>query len=185
MAYPNFYQGGYYPQYQNGAVPDMLNQYKGQYQQPTPMQQPMMQQMPMQTTTPFIQTQPTNDMIWVLNENEATSYPVAPNNSVVLWDKNNPTIYVKSVNANGMPSMRILDFTERNADTSNSHENTPKTHKCTCGDKFVTKEEFDALKGKFYDLQIRYDRDVVYAEEKQVEKVEKPKTTKTTKKEAE
>ena len=43
MAYPNFYQGGYYPQYQNGAVPDMLNQYKGQYQQ-MPMQQPMMQQ---------------------------------------------------------------------------------------------------------------------------------------------
>ena len=43
MAYPNYYQGGYYPQYQNGAVPDMLNQYKGQYQQ-MPMQQPMMQQ---------------------------------------------------------------------------------------------------------------------------------------------
>ena len=33
MAYPNYYQGGYNPQYQSGAVPDLLNQYKGQYQQ--------------------------------------------------------------------------------------------------------------------------------------------------------
>lgn len=40
MAYPNYYNGGYFPQYQNGAVPDMLNQYKGQYQQ-MPMQQPV------------------------------------------------------------------------------------------------------------------------------------------------
>lgn len=170
MAYPNYYNGGYYPQYQNGAVPDMLNQYKGQYQQ-----------MPMQTTFAPI-TQPTNDMIWVLNENEATSYPVGLNNSVVLWDKNNPTIYVKSVNANGMPSMRVLDFTERNADTSNSHENAPKTHKCTCGDKFITKEEFNALKGKFYDLQAKYDKMMLEQEEKPIEK---PKTTSKKAKESE
>lgn len=59
-----------YPNYyqpQQYAIPDMLNQYK----------------------------QRTSDIIWVLNENEAMAYPVAPNNTVVLWDKNNPTIYVK------------------------------------------------------------------------------------------
>ena len=77
MAYPNYYQGGYYPQYQNGAVPDMLNQYKGQYQQ-MPMQQPMMQQ-PVQQMP--IQMQPTqmsgaNDMIWVLSEGEAQGLPI-------------------------------------------------------------------------------------------------------------
>jgi hypothetical protein len=164
-----YYNGGYFSQYQNGAVLDMLGQFKGQYQQPI-------------QTTPVQITHPTNDMIWVLNENEATSYPVGLNNSVVLWDKNNPTIYVKSVNANGMPSMRVLDFTERNADTSNSHENAPKTHKCTCGDKFVTKEEFDALKGKFYDILAKYDG--LLLEQKQNEKepeIEKPKTSKKTK----
>lgn len=115
----------------------------------------------------------------------AKGFLVAPNNTVVLWDTENPVIYVKSADASGIPSMRVLDFVERNSNTSNSHENTPKTHKCTCGDKFVTKEEFDALKGKFYDLQAKYDRDVVYAEEKQEEKVEKTKTTKSTKKEVE
>ena len=169
MAYPNYYNGGYYPQYQNGAVPDMLNQYKGQYQQ-MPMQQPMVQQM--QTPTQ------TNDMIWVLNENEATSYPVAPNNSVVLWDKNEPIIYVKSVNNQGMPSMRVLYFEERNATPSNSPKNAPKTHECTCGDKFATKEQINALEGKINDLTAKY-------EELSCPVVEKPKTTKSTKKEVE
>lgn len=161
MAYPNYYNGGYFPQYQNGAVPDMLNQYKGQYQQ-MPMQQPMVQQM--QTLTQ------TSDMIWVLNENEATSYPVAPNNSVVLWDKNEPIIYVKSVNNQGMPSMRILDFTERTENAQKTHGNASKTHECTCGDKFATKEQINDLKAKLDDLTAKY-------EELTHPVVEKPKAT--------
>ena len=170
MAYGNyapFYRGGYFNPMQTPTMPNMAEN-QNQFAQPY--------QAPIQTNfAPAMQS--TNDMIWVLNENDATSYPVAPNNSVVLWDKSNPTIYIKSMNAQGMPSMRILDFTERNADNSKTQNNAPKTHECTCGGEFVTKEEFNALKGKFYDLQARYDRDVVYAEEKQVEKVEKPKTT--------
>ena len=146
MAYPNYYQGGYYPQCQNGAVPDMLNQFKGQYQQ-MPMQQPMMQQMPMQA---MAQPTQTNDMIWVLSEVEAQSYPVAPNNSVILWDKNNDVVYIKSVNMQGVPSMRVLDYKERTAD------NAPKTsveHKCTCGDKFVLKKDFQTLQSEFTALR--------------------------------
>ena len=153
MAYGNyapFYRGGYFNPMQTQTLPQMAdnqNQFAQPYQQPiqtNPAPMPM-------------QPQPTNDMIWVLGQTEAESYPVAPNNSVVLWDKNNPTIYVKSVNAQGMPSMRILDFTERNADTSNSHENAQKTHECTCGDKFVTKDELRALQGKYDDLTAKYD----------------------------
>lgn len=166
MAYPNYYNGGYFPQYQNGAVPDMLGQYKGQYQQ-----------IPMQNTPAPI-THPTNDMIWVLNENEATSYPVAPNNSVVLWDKNEPIIYVKSVNNQGMPSMRVLYFEERNATPSNPPKNAPKTHECTCGDKFATKEQINALEGKINDLTAKY-------EELSRPVVEKPKTTTKKAKESE
>ena len=146
MAYPNFYQGGFYPQYQNGAVPDMLNQYKGQYQQ-MPMQQPMMQQMPMQT---MAQPSPTNDMIWVLSEVEAQSYPVAPNNSVILWDKNNDVVYIKSVNMQGVPSMRVLDYKERTADNA---PKTPVERECKCGSKFVSKEDFKALHSDFEALR--------------------------------
>lgn len=166
MAYTPYYAPYSRPMgYYNPSIPqqDMNNM---QNAQQIPVQQPI-QQMPMQTPTPFMQSQSSGDtMLWVLNENEASSYPVAPNNSVVLWDKNNKTFYIKTANAQGIPSMQIYDFTER----TETHENTPKTHKCTCGDKFVTKEEFDALKGKFYDLQARYDKEIIEEKEKPIEK---------------
>ena len=184
MAYPNYYNGGYFPQYQNGAVPDMLNQYKGQYQQ-MPMQQNIPAQQ-MQMPIPPTSQKPSNELIWVQGLEGAKGFLVAPNNTVVLWDTENPVIYVKSADASGIPSMRVLDFTERNADTSNSPKNATTTHKCTCGDKFVTKEEFDALKGKFYDILAKYDG--LLLEQKQKEKeleTEKPKTTTKKAKESE
>ena len=151
MAYPNYYQGSYYPQYQNGAVPDMLNQYKGQYQQ-MPMQQPMMQQ-PIQQ--PMAMQPQTNDMmIWVLSEGEAQSYPVAPNNSVILWDKNSDVVYIKSVNAQNVPSFRVLDYKER---TSDNAAKTPAEHECKCGSKFVSKEDFKALQSEFEALRSEWE----------------------------
>ena len=108
-----YYAPFYRPTYYDPVQQNPMGQYNPQYQQP--MGQPMQNaQIPMQG-------QPTNDFLWVLNENEATSYPVAPNNTVTLWDKNLPTIYIKSVNAQGIPSMRILDFTERTATASKTH----------------------------------------------------------------
>lgn len=171
MAYTPYYAPYSRPMgYYNPSIP----QQDIQTNQQIPVHQPI-QQMPMQAPTPFIQTQPTNDtMLFVLNENEASAYPVAPNNSVVLWDKNNKTFYIKTANAQGVPSMQIYDFAER----SEKLENAPKTHKCTCGDKFITKEEFNALKGKFYDLQARYDEMLIEQKEKTEEKpIEKTKTT--------
>ncbi len=128
MAYPNYFNGYY------GAVPDILGQFKGQYQQP--MMQP---------------TQQIDPLLWVLNENEATSYPVAPNNSVVLWDKNKPTIYVKTVNAQGIPSMRILDFVERT-------ENPSKEAVVIDDSKYVTIEQFNSLKSEFEALASNYEQ---------------------------
>ena len=177
MAYGNyapFYRGGYFNPMQTPTMPQMSDS-QNQWQLQN-MQQPLNQ--PMQNNPVTMPQTPTNDMIWVLNENEATSYPVAPNNSVVLWDKNNPTIYVKSVNTQGMPSMRILDFVERNADTSNSHINAPKTHECTCGDKYATKEQINDLRGKIDDLTAKY-------EELSHPVIEKPKTTSKKTKESE
>ena len=163
MAYTPYYAPYSRPMgYYNPSIPQENPNIQGgqQFQQP-------IQQMPMQTPTQFMQTQPTNDMLlFVLNENEASAYPVAPNNSVVLWDKNNKTFYIKTANAQGIPSMQIYDFTER----TETHENTPKTHECTCGDKFATKEQINALQGKIDDLTAKY-------EELSNPIVEKPKTT--------
>lgn len=150
MAYGNyapFYRGGYFNPMQTPTMPNMAEnqgQFVPQYQQPMAQTNPV--------SIP-IQTQPTNDMLFVLNENEASAYPVAPNNSVVLWDKNNKTFYIKRANAQGIPSMQTYDFTER---VQNAPQ-TPTEHACQCGDKFVTKDELKALQGKYDDLTAKYE----------------------------
>ena len=54
-----------------------------------------------------------NGIIWVQGEAGAKSYLVAPNNTVQLWDSESQTIYLKSADASGMPSMKVLDYTIR------------------------------------------------------------------------
>lgn len=53
------------------------------------------------------------DIVWVQGEAGAKSYMVAPGRTVPLWDSENQVIYLKSADQCGMPSMRILDYTER------------------------------------------------------------------------
>lgn len=159
MAYGNyapFYRGGYFNPMQTPTMPQMADN-QNQFAQPY--------QQPMQTNIAPM-SQPTNDMLFVLNENEASAYPVAPNNSVVLWDKNNKTFYIKTANAQGIPSMQIYDFTERVSEDTK----TPEKHVCNCGDKYATKEQINALQGKIEGLETRI-------EEISAHIVEKTKTT--------
>ena len=129
-----YYAPFYRPTYYDPVQQNPMGQFNQQFQQP--MGQPMQNtQMPMQG-------QPTNDFLWVLNENEATSYPVAPNNTVTLWDKNLPTIYIKSVNSQGIPSMRVLDFVERTA----TSPTPPVGASFNSTNNFVTLDSFNALK---------------------------------------
>ena len=51
--------------------------------------------------------------IWVSGEKEASIYPVAPNNSVTLWDSEAPVIYLKKADASGKPSLQVFDLVER------------------------------------------------------------------------
>ena len=130
-----YYAPFYRPTYYEPAQQSPMGQFNQQFQQPMSQQ--------MQPTQMSVANPVSNDFLWVLNENEATSYPVAPNNTVTLWDKNLPTIYIKSVNAQGVPSMRVLDFTERLT-------NAPKTPSAATFDSpnnFVTIDSFNALKG--------------------------------------
>lgn len=153
MAYTPYYAPYYRPMnYYNPAIPNdaanmanMQNQQPVQQTQQMPVQQPI-QQMPMAQPTPM----PSSDLIFVLNETEATAYPVAPNNSVTLWDKNQDTVYIKSVNIQGVPSMRILDYTERTADNV---PKTPDKHVCKCGGDFVRIDTFKALQSEFEALR--------------------------------
>ena len=162
MAYGNyapFYRAGYFNPMQTPTMPQMADnqgQFAPQYQSPV---QP--------TQMSVATAQPTNDMmIFVLNENEASAYPVAPNNRAVLWDKNQKTFYIKTANAQGIPSMQIYDFTER----TEKPQNQPTEHKCTCGDKYATKEQLNALEGKINDILAMYEE----LKDKQTTKTTKP-----------
>lgn len=68
------------------------------------------------------QNQSPNGIIWVQGESGAKSYLVAPNCTVQLWDSESQTIYIKSADASGMPSIKILDYTIRN-DQKEKNEN--------------------------------------------------------------
>lgn len=140
-----YYAPFYRPTYYDPVQQNPMGQFNQQYQQPM-AQQMQNAQMPMQG-------QPTNDFLWVLNENEATSYPVAPNNTVILWDKNLPTVYIKSVNAQGVPSMRVLDFTERTA----TAPKMPSAPSFNSSNNFVTIDSFNALEAKFAALEGKVD----------------------------
>ena len=162
MAYNQPYNYGYFPQYQNGAVPDMLNQYKGQYQQ-----------MPMQPIQQPIQSN--GGLIWVDNEEQAKNYLVAPNNVIPMFDKSSTAMYIKSADGAGMPTFKKYKLIDVDEETP---KNAPKTHECTCGDKYATKEQINDLRAKLDDLTAKY-------EELAHPIVEKPKTTTKKTKESE
>ena len=142
MAYNQPYNYGYgYPQYQNGAVPDMLGQYKGQYQQ-----------MPMQPVQQPIQSN--GGLIGVDNEEQAKNYLVAPNNVIPMFDKSSSAMYIKSADGAGMPTFKKYKLIDVDEETP---KNAPTTHKCTCGDKFATKEQLNAVEGKISDILAMYE----------------------------
>ena len=90
--------------------------------------------------------QQNNGIIWVQGIEAAKSYLVAPNNTVQLWDSENQSIYIKSADASGLPTIKVLDYTIR--------ETEPK--QTTILDKkvdYVTKEELKALESKINALQ--------------------------------
>lgn len=121
MAYNNYFPIGY------------QSYYPQQIQQP---QQP--------------QQQMNSSIIWVQGEAGAKSYLVAPNNTVQLWDSERQTIYLKSADASGMPSMRILDYTIRQ-EASNS-PNMPtqgiNSTEVSKKDLEVLQNQIDTLKEK-------------------------------------
>ena len=105
---------------QPSAMPDQLAQLRQNYQQP-------------QQSAPII---------WVQGEEGAKAYMVSAGNSVLLMDSENSVFYIKSTDASGMPQpLRVFDYTERGKQAVEKVENK--------NDKFVTREEFDALRARF------------------------------------
>ena len=118
MAYNNIFPIGYQPM----AYP--------QYQIPAQTMQAQ-------------QSQPSGSIIWVQGEAGAKSYLVAPNTTVQLWDSENQVIYLKSADATGMPSIKTIDYTIRDMQTPEVHEDYAKK-----ADLDDLKKQLEALKAE-------------------------------------
>lgn len=94
-----------------------------------------------------------NGIIWVQGEAGAKSYQVAPNTAVQLWDSENQTIYLKSADANGIPSIKTLDYTIREA-MPNSSAAIMSNFDSTA---FATKDEVNTLAQQLAALQGKID----------------------------
>lgn len=115
--------------------------YNNYFPQYYPQFQPAINTQIPQPNQPQMQAQNTN-IIWVSGETGAKSYLVAPNTTVQLWDSEAQVIYLKSADASGMPSMKIIDYTIRDA---NPQTRTPVQQDTAV---YVTKDEFNVLKNE-------------------------------------
>ena len=112
--------------YYNGFPATYQPMYAPQYQTPQPQQQPQGQQ---------------GGVIWVQGEAGAKSYLVAPGSTVQLWDSEEKIIYLKSADASGLPSMKVLDYTIRGEETKKPEP------------EYATKSELEALAEKIRELK--------------------------------
>lgn len=78
--------------------------------------------------------QPTDTRIWVQGEIGAKAYLVAQGSTVVLWDSESKTIYVKSGTSNGVPVMQKLKYTIEQEESKEEQPNMSN---------YVTKEYLD------------------------------------------
>lgn len=93
-----------------------------------------------------------NSIIWVSGEGGAKAYLVAPNTTVQLWDSEAQTIYLKSADASGMPSMKVLDYTIRDLSPANPHVGGDKSGN-TNHQEYATKAELEALTARLNTLK--------------------------------
>lgn len=90
-----------------------------------------------------------NNLIWVSGEAGAKAYMVAPNQTVTLWDSEAQCIYLKSADATGLPSIKILDYVIRDSAVNKPVVQSAET--------YATKDELDALRAEITQLKMALD----------------------------
>lgn len=97
-----------------------------------------------------------NGIIWVSGEAGAKAYLVAPNTTVQLWDSETQRIFLKSADASGMPSMKVLEYTIRDQTPANAPV-TASTPQATNPPDYATHAEIDALAARIDALRAEMD----------------------------
>ena len=91
-----------------------------------------------------------NAPIWVQGESAAKAWFVPPNNTVALWDSESQTIYLKSADASGMPTMKILDYAIR-------EPQKPQESVSDARVDYLTREDLEAVYGQIRDIRDEID----------------------------
>ncbi len=88
------------------------------------------------------QMQQGNSITWVLGENAAKAYPVASGQTVILMDREEPVMYMKSTDQSGMPQpLRIFELHERTAEQKQAVVRNSQTT-----EDFVSRKEFEEFR---------------------------------------
>lgn len=118
--------------------------YNNYFPQYYPQMNPYAQQMPPQGSQmpQNAPAQSNNGIIWVQGENSAKSYPVGSGQSVLLMDSESPVMYIKSVDASGMPHpLRIFDYKERKGDLPEGSQKPSGS-----SEEYVPRNEYEEFK---------------------------------------
>lgn len=115
----------YFPMsYQQGYPQNYPQSYPQNYQQNMPQQNPPQN----------------NGMVWVQGLEGAKAHVIGAGQSILLMDSETNCFYLKSADQNGMPSLRIFDYTERTS--------TPPEPKNDDLSGFVKQDELSAYATK-------------------------------------
>lgn len=133
MAYGSIYPATYQPMY----YPQQM------------MPQQTMAQTAQQTPQPVAQSQ--SGIVWVQGEAGAKSYLLAPNTILPLWDSEAQTIYLKSTDNSGMPTIKYIDYTIREPNQKSANNIVEENH------SFATKDDIKELSEELVDLKRRVD----------------------------
>lgn len=107
--------------------------------------------------SPSQQRLSTSGIIWVNSEQEAQTYPVAPNNAIALWDVSGKGVYLKQADATGKPTIRVYDLVERTSEPVQP-EAQPE---------YITKQEYSKVVGAVKQIaeEVKQLKADMYAEE--------------------
>lgn len=137
--------------------PNYYNPYQPQVQPPmdrlAQLQAQQYQMMPTQISGASQPAQSNQSLIYVQGEASAKSWMVGAGQSVLLMDSENPVFYIKSADASGIPlPLRVFDYKERTQNMPQGAPQAAQSDKINLDDKYVTRQEYDTLQGKYMEI---------------------------------
>ena len=102
-----------------------------------------------------------SSFVHVQSENEARSYPVAPNNSVTFIDENRPYLYTKTADASQLGGCRFEKYRLEKEATEGSNGFSKEGYNYS---DFATKQQIEALEKKINALEAKLNEPRVKSE---------------------